>query len=448
MNRFNKNDLKSHSDIFQSLDSDGKVLAVSEPWLKKFGYTKEEVIGKKFSSFLDNECLPQVQKCFPHLKDYGFINNAPLVVKQKDGIRSEAVLNGISEYDVNGHFKNTICEIRTLADIIVSEKSIKEILEQEKLLRNFFHIKASILEAMHGAHDTELFLKKIITILKEPLEIKEVYFKREKDIHFLGSTDLTQENELILRNLSNNNQYISTTYIDDSDISQVNHDALKSINAYGFLSYTINVDDSKLVGIIILNDISLKFEWGVITKEIISLVDYGIKSIFNEMQKCELTKKLEKQAITDPLTNAYNRLKLKDTLDKNKDLFQRNNNNFSVILFDIDHFKNINDIYGHQVGDHVLLELTQLVQFHIKVSDMLFRYSGDEFMITLADTELNQALATAEKLKKEIAEYNFTNGIKITISFGVTDYRNTGTLSGLFKQLDSNLHQAKGTRKN
>jgi diguanylate cyclase (GGDEF)-like protein/PAS domain S-box-containing protein len=448
MKIFDKNNLKSHSDIFQSLDSDGVILAVSEPWLKKFGYTKEEVIGKTFSSFLDEECLSQVKNNFPHLKNHGFLNNAQLVVKQKNGTKSEAVLNGISEYDSNGNFENTICEIRTLADIVASEQNIKDLLEQEKLLRNLFHVKSSMLEMMHGAHNLELFLRKTILILEEPLEVGEVYFKGKEDLHFFGSKELSEEKELILENLSNNNKYISSIYIDGSDISQENYDALNTLNAYGFTCYTINWEGYELKGVIILNSISLKFEWDVVFKEIISLIHYGVKSIFNEKRKCELTKKLEELVVTDPLTNTYNRLKLKETIDNEKKLFQRDQKNFSVIMFDIDNFKNINSTHGHQIGDLILLELAQIVKYHIQASDMLFRYGGDEFMITLTHTELEHALNTAEKLRKEIAKYDFGNSIKMTVSFGVADYRNTGTISGLFNRLNTCLHQAKDAGRN
>ena len=140
--KFKKSDLSSKNRIFQALNENGEVISVSDGWLSKLGYKKDEVVGKHFSAFLDEKSLPQVQKNFPHLKDYGFVNNVPLIVKMKNGILSEAVLNGISEYDENGKFQNTICEIRTIHDILSSEQEVKKILEQEKFLRNFLNIKA------------------------------------------------------------------------------------------------------------------------------------------------------------------------------------------------------------------------------------------------------------------------------------------------------------------
>jgi len=173
--QLNKSDLKSKDKVYQSLDEQGNIIDVSDGWLEKLGYNREEVIGKFFGTFLDDKSLPQVQKNFPHLKDYGFVNNVPLLVKMKNGTLSEAVLNGISEYDATGNVQNTICQIRTIHDILHSELEVKKMLDNERFLRNTLNLKANVLELMHKEHEFESFLNNIIHVLEEPLDIKAVY---------------------------------------------------------------------------------------------------------------------------------------------------------------------------------------------------------------------------------------------------------------------------------
>jgi len=132
---------------------------------------------------------------------------------------------------------------------------------------------------------------------------------------------------------------------------------------------------------------------------VINLTD--ITSIYKD------NKKLDKLANHDQLTGVYNRYKLHELFDIKSKLSNRYEIKLSCIIFDIDNFKMVNDIYGHDIGDEVLKTLTKIVQNSIRETDILARWGGEEFVILLPNTDINQAKIVAEKIRKVVEEYEF-----------------------------------------
>ncbi len=152
-------------------------------------------------------------------------------------------------------------------------------------------------------------------------------------------------------------------------------------------------------------------------------------------------------AITDSLTGAYNMRQFTVILKKEQERADRFEHPLSVILADIDHFKAVNDTYGHMAGDQVLIEYVKLLQSNLRNMDLLARYGGEEFFILLPQTSLEESLAAAERLRiitREMVVVYGEQKIQITASFGVAEYhsRNT-TVEGLLKQADQALYRAK-----
>lgn len=288
--QFNKSNLESKDKIFQSLDEQGRIVHVSDGWLEKLGYAREEVIGKFFGTFLDDKSLPQVQKNFPHLKDYGFVNNVPLLVKMKNGTLAEAVLNGISEYDGTGHFQNTICEIRTVHDILHSELEVKKMLDNERFLRNTLNLKANVLELMHKEHEFELFLNNIIHVLEGSLDIKAVYIIDGENLH--GHPD-SIANEIInsLYPELKENSLLFETKEDAS--SEELLELMQKADVFGFTGKAISLTNHNIYILFFLNEIELKDEWKNVLTEIISLFAYGVKTIIQKNEKEALIKHSE-----------------------------------------------------------------------------------------------------------------------------------------------------------
>jgi diguanylate cyclase (GGDEF)-like protein len=117
-------------------------------------------------------------------------------------------------------------------------------------------------------------------------------------------------------------------------------------------------------------------------------------------------------------------------------------------MFDIDHFKTINDTWGHLVGDQVLIELVRVVSRHVRTADVLARWGGEEFVILLPQSRLDQAQQLAEKLRRLISETPFDPVGRITSSFGVTEYHPPETADAWLDRADRALYRAKTDGRN
>lgn len=162
----------------------------------------------------------------------------------------------------------------------------------------------------------------------------------------------------------------------------------------------------------------------------------------NRMQ----TELLREEAIRDGLTGLYNHKYMFDTLKRFEELALRYQKYFSVIMLDIDYFKKINDTYGHAVGDEVLKELAGMLRKSVRKADVVGRYGGEEFILLLYHTALDDAYHLAEKLRKKAQEMVFSNGIKITISLGVSEY--TSGSEPVVERADRLLYVAKNNGRN
>ncbi|MEK7851726.1 MAG: GGDEF domain-containing protein, partial [Deltaproteobacteria bacterium] len=120
---------------------------------------------------------------------------------------------------------------------------------------------------------------------------------------------------------------------------------------------------------------------------------------------------------------------------------------FSLVMFDIDQFKDINDTLGHDAGDEILKMLTGALAKHVRTTDTFARWGGDEFAVLVVETPVDGATVLAGKLKKEIEITNFPFE-KVACSFGVTEFQETDDLASIIKRVDKALYEAKNSGKN
>ncbi len=158
---------------------------------------------------------------------------------------------------------------------------------------------------------------------------------------------------------------------------------------------------------------------------------------------------LQRLTITDNLTNTYNRLKLDTELEQQANLYHRYKQPFSVMIIDIDLFKQVNDRYGHQAGDVVLVEFTQVIKKHIRKTDIFGRWGGEEFMLIIPNTDIHKAMIQAEKLRLLIAKHSFKIVGHLTASFGVAQFdEDNNTIKDVISKADKALYQAKDEGRN
>jgi len=161
------------------------------------------------------------------------------------------------------------------------------------------------------------------------------------------------------------------------------------------------------------------------------------------------TKKLNKQTNTDFLTKARNKKAFSERIEEQLSLYKRYNTPFSLILFDIDDFKHINDTYGHTLGDTVLVNLVKIVKSKIRKNDHLYRVGGEEFVIIFENTEINEAKVVSEHLREDI-EKNLSNlkSEVITISIGLCQVNHSDTKDTIYTRADKLMYISKKSGKN
>jgi len=163
-----------------------------------------------------------------------------------------------------------------------------------------------------------------------------------------------------------------------------------------------------------------------------------------ELEKTNILQKSE----LDPLTQIYNRVKLNEmftTIFMNSNKY---NQTLTMIMFDIDHFKMINDNFGHNVGDTVLKELAGLIRGMLREKDVFARWGGEEFIIVPHLTSLENSTLLAKRLCSAIEGYPFDTIGQVTCSFGVTQFTQADTQETLFERVDSALYEAKENGRN
>ncbi len=157
---------------------------------------------------------------------------------------------------------------------------------------------------------------------------------------------------------------------------------------------------------------------------------------------------MSRLAMTDALTKVYNRRLLDRLIQEEINRAERHTFPLSLMLFDLDRFKKINDTFGHNIGDVVLQEVAQLLRLSIRSSDPFGRWGGDEFLCLATNADGKQAAELAERLREALQDHQFIKVKKATASFGVTTYQRGDTPETLVRRADMGLYKAKACGRN
>ena len=167
-----------------------------------------------------------------------------------------------------------------------------------------------------------------------------------------------------------------------------------------------------------------------------------------ELQQTNEALQIEKQSLknlssTDQLTGLYNRYKFEDLFEFERNQSLRYMTDISILLMDIDHFKSVNDTYGHNVGDTILKELALIVKTSVRSSDVVVRWGGEEFIVFTPNTTLEQAHQLAESIRRIVKSTTYSKVGQLTTSIGVTSFKQDDSLKSLVQRADCALYMAK-----
>ena len=158
--------------------------------------------------------------------------------------------------------------------------------------------------------------------------------------------------------------------------------------------------------------------------------------------------KLEEIAVTDSLTGLFNRVQLNNNLEKAHQQNHRTGSPMALLMIDVDHFKEVNDVFGHHVGDNVLRGIGEYFKKRIRGSDTIFRVGGEEFLALLYDTNLSNACLVAEEIRKDIESLLLIPEQAITVSIGAAEFQQKDDSNSWMKRADDNLYLAKSNGRN
>ncbi|WP_024955840.1 sensor domain-containing diguanylate cyclase [Sulfurospirillum arcachonense] len=181
-------------------------------------------------------------------------------------------------------------------------------------------------------------------------------------------------------------------------------------------------------------------------KELNTTLEHKVQNRTIELEKHK--KSLEVLATTDALTKVHNRYSIMQILIKEIDKANKSELPLCILMYDIDHFKSVNDTYGHDIGDEVLIDMTKVIQKSLREIDLLGRYGGEEFIIILPNTTLNDANIIAQRMRRCIEKHKFRIEKKVTISIGLVQHQKNEKHEDLFKRLDNLLYKSKASGRN
>ncbi|HEX2981372.1 MAG TPA: diguanylate cyclase [Anaerolineaceae bacterium] len=170
------------------------------------------------------------------------------------------------------------------------------------------------------------------------------------------------------------------------------------------------------------------------------------------IQNAILHNELQQLAVTDALTNLLNRRGFYNLSEREVERYQRFNHPLTLLMFDIDDFKQVNDTYGHAVGDQVLAKVAEVCQISLRQIDIMGRIGGDEFAVLLPETDLRTAVHIASRMRQHIADLKISSGVtsvSVTISMGIVSAnRDSRNIAALLARADEKLYDAKRHGKN
>jgi len=223
------------------------------------------------------------------------------------------------------------------------------------------------------------------------------------------------------------------------------YDALEYIRKKRFKRLIVDDENGNILGVITQVELLrlINNKW----VEIVQKKGNELSKINEELLK--KSEQLEAKASTDFLTKLYNRSKFDAVMQYEiKQIRRYTNRNLSMIIIDIDDFKYINDTYGHDLGDKILQTLAHILKICSRSSDIPARWGGEEFVVSLPETNIEQAMLVGEKIRSTVLNHEFEKNIKVTCSIGVSQFHSDDEYESMFKRADNALYKAKQSGKN
>ena len=388
-----------------------KFLYTNPALQKMLGYTSEGLKNMFFWEILADEHKREAERAIKNgLSDINYKHYVTFKIIKKSGKILWAYI-----YAGSIKYKGKIVRISSWTDI-TEQVNLKNSLEHE---RNLFKV---LIENIHSGialydKDKLLYVNSVLWNLLG-LTKEELYAGNPFDIFRIDENQL-YSSSISIFNMHHNDEFSSHFIYKYDKAGNVRYiDLFRTKVTYG----------GEDAGLAIFTDVTDR-----VLREQNMLIE---KDKYKELSEI------------DALTGIYNRRSMDLKLTELLNLAKRYERPFSIIMFDIDRFKNINDRCGHDAGDAILKELAKLVKKELRNTDFFARYGGEEFMVLAPETSAETALELAERLRLKVQEHDFKTGESVTISLGVASLIFSDDEADLLKRVDSGLYKAKNAGRN
>lgn len=347
----------------------------------------------------------------------------------------------LKKYGDNG-FDNQIGDIRSFTKVLIPLDSFfqeENALFQTRAIASFVILLIiffiMFIFVKKDTKETKR-LQSIIDSLNDLVIIKSNDKILSANNAFLKFFNVKNINEFLVKHHRVCNQFIKDGTSLKLDLTHINEEAIEALNAIEKTNRIVSMKNAQdelrnfIIKIFPLHDNEFVIVLSDITK---------IK------HKADL---LEKKANIDNLTKVMSRQKFEELYRLELQRSQRYINSLSLLFFDIDYFKNINDTYGHDMGDKALTAFANIIQTNIREYDIFARWGGEEFILMLPQTDLGAAFKIAEKLRKKVEEHDFGIMGQITCSIGISMLKKNDDEKSLIKRADKALYKAKKSGRN
>jgi polar amino acid transport system substrate-binding protein len=439
---FNKNDILINKEEKKYLEDNSFALLVQNNKIPFSFKTKDELVGVELDFW--NLISKKLSKSFniEEMINTEFINifsdsiKGKFIYSFKEDTSNKYIFSDpISKIPIAIATKNNVNYISDLSSLNNMKIGVLKDLKLSKLLKNDypnieFEEIATINEGINKLNGNKIFglIDNFFTLSHSINQHKSNELKINNSLKYEISMRFQADKE--------NEKFIQLINKTVSTLSQKEKNDI--FNNYQLISYQEDFDLLYLIQFIVPLLILLL---------ILIFFNYRLKNEVKERK--EIERKLSKFANKDSLTNIYNRRKIEELCENELKRSERYNSNLSLIFFDLNDFKLINDLLGHHQGDDVLIKIADTVSKNIRSTDYFGRWGGDEFLIVLPHTDLLQTEKIIKILENRISEINFNlkENLKVSCSFGLCQYASNDTVDSLLKKADESMYYIKNEYK-
>lgn len=436
--------------MLHTTDPQGIILQVSDYWLSMLGYARAEVLERLVTDFVSGPAASIfLEKYIPRQPGSPPTRDAECQFIRRDGQVVDALFSAVSVFDDQGRLRYTHS---TIIDITARKRAEAAERDQRAL--------AEALRDTAAALNTTLSLEEVLErVLAHvggvvPFYAVNIMTVDDGTAHIVrshGFHELEQESETLtrrvpiheiphLRSMAETRQPVILP-----DTLSIADWELPWARSYAGAPITVR---ERLVGFINLYSLEPDFY----NPDLVSRLQIFANQAAIAIENANLYAEVQRLATLDALTNVYNRRSLFDLGEREFERSRRYQLPLSAILLDIDHFKKVNDTYGHTVGDAVLAGIASAINRNIREIDVFGRYGGEEFVILLAQSDIPSAREVAERLRTLVADLSFNSDgetLSVTISLGIACITaDVPSLSALIDRADQAMYAAKQAGRN